>query len=74
LDEVVDGDGAVEDGACAEDGARFDYGAFVNAAISAHHYFVFDDYGERAYWFQDAANLGGGADVAVLADLGAGAD
>ena len=72
--EIVDGDGAIEDGTGAEDGAALDDGAFVDAGVAADEDVVFDDDGKSADGFEDAANLRGGGDVAVAADLRARAD
>src|SRR5262249_16793405 len=72
--EVVDGDGAVEDGAGAEKGAALDDGRFMGAGVAADKDAIFDDDGERADRLEHAADLRAGGDVAIAADLRTGAD
>ena len=74
VDEIVDRDGAVEDGAGAEDGAAFDDGAFVDTGVAAKEDIVFDDDGKGADGFENAADLRAGGDVAIAADLRAASD
>ncbi len=73
-DQVVDRSGRVENGAGAEDRSLFYHRAFVHAAITADHHFVFDDYRHRADWFDDAADLRTCGDVTLFSNLRATAD
>src|SRR5277367_4631189 len=69
VDEIVDGDGAIEDGAGAQDCATFDDGAFIDAGIAAKEDVVFNDDGKRADRFEDATDLRASGNVAIAADL-----
>jgi len=74
VNQIVDGNGAIEDGAGAEDGAAFDDGTFVDAGVAAKEDLVFDDDGKRADGFENAADLCTSGDVAMAADLRAAPD
>ena len=56
-------------GAGAQHRAPLHHRAFVDAAIAADQHVVFHDHRQRAHRFQHAADLAGGRDVAVPADL-----
>ena len=71
LDEVEDGGGARENGSGGDDDVGVQVRALVDAAVSADESVVFDDDGEGADGFEDAADLRAGGDVAMRADLGA---
>jgi len=70
-DEIVNGDGAIEDRSRAKNSTALHDGTFINAGISAHQDFVFDNHRQRADRLKDAADLGACGNVAVAADLGA---
>src|SRR5579883_1990342 len=70
-DQIVDRGGARQDGSAAQDSAALHDGSLVDAAIAAHHGFVFDDDRQGADGLQDAADLGGGGNMTVGADLSA---
>ena len=74
MDEVEDGSAAGEDGSGGQDRAAADDGSLVDAGVAADQHVVFNDYGAGVDGLQDAADLGGGAEVDALADLGAGAN
>ncbi len=71
--DIINRSGVIQNHAGAEDGAAFHDGAFENAAVPSYQDFVFDDDGHRAYGFENAADLGGGGNVAAFSDLRAAA-
>lgn len=72
--EIVDGDGAVENGAGAEDGAGFNDSAFVDSRIPTNDDVIFNDNGKSADGFKYSTNLRARGDVAIAANLRARAD
>src|SRR5258708_32839590 len=68
-DEIVNGDGAIEDRARAEKSTALHDGTFINAGISAHQDFVFDNHWQLADGFEYTADLGACGNVAGRADF-----
>src|SRR5262249_39815232 len=54
--------------------ALLDDRAFVDSAVAADHYFVFDDHRHGAHRFDDATDLRARRDVTIFPDLRAAAD
>src|SRR5579859_1412796 len=72
--EIVDGDGAVENGAGAQDGAGFNNRAFIDSRIPTNDDIIFNDDGKRADGLKNSTDLRAGGDVAIAAYLRARAD
>ena len=72
--EIVDWDGAIENGAGSEHGAGFNDSAFVDSRIPTNDYIIFNDNGQSADGFEYSTDLGARGDVAIAAYLRARTD
>lgn len=67
--EIVDGNGAIEDHASAEDGAALDDSTFIDSGIPPNQNIILDDYRQSANRLEYPTNLRTGGNVTIAANL-----